>query len=102
MTTQASKFDIGRWAQVILLIVTIAAVFIKGGQILEHQQSLETLLAEKEKNRDERFSALQKQIEGEIEARKATDQKLDRLRDLFLIRFGQTVTDDPFKRSKQQ
>lgn len=107
MTDQTEKtksLDSRLVIQVVMFCITIASLLIQGGRILEKQDQSEarviSLINTNEVKRDLKDTikendivGLRAKLEQEISERKESDKKLEKLKELYLVKFGQPILD---------
>lgn len=102
MEPRVKKTDVGRVLNIALSALALIAVLVQGGRILERtestKQEIVDLINHNEKTRDlkddmkvRELADLGKKLDEEISNRKKSDERLDKMRDLMLVRFGQQV-----------
>lgn len=101
MTAAKSSFDLGRIASFGLLLIAVATIFIRTGQLLNGQENLEKEMQANEQKRDLKdqmqvnsVNDLFKKWQDEKDAREKLERTVTRLHDLYLIKFGQSPDDD--------
>lgn len=102
------SLDLGRVLQITISLLALVAIFVQGGRILERTESTKVeivdLINHNEQKRDlkdsikaQELEQLKHMIEAEIADRKDSDKRLERMRDLMMVKFGQAIPLDKEK-----